>query len=683
MNVDVRCLAAPLLGVALAAGEPTAATYVSEIPKEFSATLFAKPPEVNYPVQVCAAGDGTLFVACDKNGSLGKAPKMGRIVRCRDGDGDGVADRFDLFVDDVVSPRGLGWDGRRLYCLHPPFVTAFEDVDGDGRAEKSTVLATGVGSTIAENKRGADHTSNGLRIGIDGWLYLAIGDFGCFDARGADGSRLQLRGGGVVRLRPDGGELELYDRGTRNCCDIALTPALDGFARDNTNDGGGWNVRLHQHVQLAEHGYPSLYKNFGAETFPMIADYGGGSGTGGLYAQEAALPGGYGDTLYTCDWGRSIVFRHALTPAGAGFTVDQKPFAKCDRVTDIDVDGMGRLYLASWKGGGFSFSNENVGAVVRLAPAGATPAPFPDLAKLGVPELVAAIGADSAVLRQEAQAELLRRGAAAAGASDALTRLAGGGGALNGRIAAIFTLKQLQGEASHPALVTLAQDKAVRAWALRALADRSSQGAKVPVEPFVQALADADPRVRVQAMIGIARLQRVEAADRIVPLARVSPGAKGPDLVEPHIAVRALQSLGAVDACLAALRGDAPADQLEGLLWALRGMHTVKAVDGLLARLDQAGDAVYRKRLLSTLIRLYQREGAWTQWSWWNVKPENSGPYYQRETWEGSAKIDAALRAAVAKDADTAAFVAAELKRHFVKHELAGPETKDEAEKKK
>ena len=55
---------------------------------------------------------------------------------------------------------------------------------------------------------------------------------------------------------------------------------MDLFARDNTNDGGGWDVRLHHFSGLEDHGYPRLYKNFGEEHIQPLADYGGGSGCG-------------------------------------------------------------------------------------------------------------------------------------------------------------------------------------------------------------------------------------------------------------------------------------------------------------------------------------------------------------------------------------------------------------------
>src|SRR5262245_8953179 len=211
-----------------------------KVPDGFNVTIFATPPAVNYPVFVSADVDGTLYVSSDGNGSLDRKPHLGRVLRVRDTDGDGQADEVKAFVPDVDSPRGLVWDQDRLYLLHPPDISVFIDRDHDGVADEKQTLVTGIGWTFKD--RPADHASNGLELGVDGWLYAAIGDFGFMEATGTDGRKLRLRGGGVVRVRPDGTGLELWAEGTRNILETAVSPLLDLFARDNTNDGGGWDV---------------------------------------------------------------------------------------------------------------------------------------------------------------------------------------------------------------------------------------------------------------------------------------------------------------------------------------------------------------------------------------------------------------------------------------------------------
>src|SRR5687768_14892888 len=67
-----------------------------KLPDGYEATLFAKPPQLGYPTSVSAAIDGTLFVAVDENGSLGRARNSpekprGYVMRLRDTDDDGKA----------------------------------------------------------------------------------------------------------------------------------------------------------------------------------------------------------------------------------------------------------------------------------------------------------------------------------------------------------------------------------------------------------------------------------------------------------------------------------------------------------------------------------------------------------------------------------------------------------------
>ncbi len=354
-------------------------------PDGFNVTLFAAPPDISYPTCLCAAPDGTLFVGVDLNGSLGAAPKKGKIVRCIDTVGEGKADKFNTFCE-VDSPRGLWWDKDTLYVLHPPFLSAFHDDDGDGVSDRHEVLVKGIGFDL--KFRGADHTTNGIRMGIDGWIYVAVGDYGFIKAEGKDGTTKQLRGGGIARVRPDGSGLEVVCDGLRNIYDVAISPTLDIFTRDNTNDGGGWDVRLAHNVPTGHYGYPRLFVNFPDEIIKPLFDYGGGSPTGSIYIDEPGFPAGFGTGLYTCEWGRSQVDFHPLSHSGSSFKVDKKTFLNIPRPTDIDVDGSSRMYISSWKDGSFNFSNPDVGFVVRVTSKDWKLNPYPDPKKASEEELV-------------------------------------------------------------------------------------------------------------------------------------------------------------------------------------------------------------------------------------------------------------------------------------------------------
>ena len=379
-----------------------------KVPEGFVATVFAAPPAVNYPVFVAAAPDGTLYVSSDGNGSLGRDPSRGRVIRLRDKDGDGRADETKVFCE-IDSPRGLVWDHDRLYLMHPPHLSVFIDKDGDGVSDEQKILVKNL--AFGYDKRPADHTTNGLSLGVDGYLYIAGGDFGFMDAEGSDGRKLTHRGGGVIRVRPDGSGLEIYSTGTRNILEVAISPQMDIFARDNTNDGGGWDVRFHHFTGGEDHGYPRLYKNFADECIAPLADYGGGSGCGAVYLDEPGF-GKWNGAPMTADWGRGAIYHHQVKPKGATFVETQTPekFIAIERATDADVDGMSRMYAASWRGASFSWAGPNVGFVVCVRPKEYHATPLPDFATLSDDELIALFDSPSYRRRVAAQRELVRRG---------------------------------------------------------------------------------------------------------------------------------------------------------------------------------------------------------------------------------------------------------------------------------
>ena len=611
-------------------------------PDGFELSVFAAPPDVRYPTCLAASPTGEVFVGVDENGSLDAKANRGRVVRCVDTDDDGKADKFNVFAS-MDSPRGLIWDAGTLYVLHPPTLTAFHDDNGDGTSDRSEELVKGMGFDL--KFRGADHTTNGIRLGIDGYIYVAVGDYGFIKAVGKDGASHQLLGGGIVRVRTDGSGLEIVSRGQRNIYDVAIDPYMNLFTRDNTNDGDGWDVRLSHVVPTGHMGYPSLFKRFPDEHIQPLADYGGGSPCGSLYLQEPGFPAPFGDLLYTCEWGRGGIFMHPLTPNGAGFKAEQKMFLEVPRPTDMDVDGRGRIYVSSWRDGGFNYSKPDIGYVIRLTVKDAKPAKFPDLKAENDDQLGGDLTFGSTVLRLAAQRELLRRGIKP-GMDKFLWNLAGAKTILlPGRVAAIFTLEQGLGARSFDGLLALAKaHPEVREFAIKALADRKEEAAKVDHKAVAAYLTDRDPRVRLQSVVALGRLGHVEDAPAILPLtADLDPRVA-------HVAVKALVALHAGDACLKALADPRLAP---GASMALQAMHDPKVVSGLIKLVDGSKDSAGRGAALKALCRLYFAEAPY-EGKWWGTRPDTSGPYYSAVTWEESEAVGKALRSAV-KQSDEAA----------------------------
>ncbi len=629
------------------------------VPTGFDFTIFATPPAVNYPVFVSAAVDGTLYVSSDGNGSIDRKPHMGRVLRVRDTNGDGQADEVKAFVPDVDSPRGLVWDHDRLYLLHPPDIDVFIDRDHDGVADEKKTLVKGIGWTFKD--RPADHGSNGLELGVDGWLYAAIGDFGFMEATGTDGRKLQLRGGGVVRVRPDGTGLELYANGTRNILEVAVSPLLDIFARDNTNDGGGWDVRLHHFTGLTQHGYPRLFKNFTGELLEPLADYGGGSGCGAGWIDEPGIPAAWNNAPFTADWGRNWIYHHGLTPKGATFTATQKEFIHLPRPTDLDVDGNAAIYASSWKGASFTWVGPDVGFIARVMPKNFKAQPMPDFASINNQQLVSTLESPSHSRRLAAQRTLLNREKIESVVPAIRSLASNKSKPLPSRVAAVFLLKQKFGTESHAFLAKLVSDPSIAPWAIRALTDRRDQLTDIPSSRIVSALKSTDPRVRREAARALEKIATPKQHKVLTPL------LTDEDAVVAHTAMQALIQLKAADASLAVLDDPKASPALRtGALRVLQSLHEPTVVTGLLARLEKETNADRRAGLLTALCRLHFIEGEWHGDSW-GTRPDTRGPFYQPESWSETPRIAKALRATL-KNADSseAVWIGRELARHRI-----------------
>ena len=601
-------------------------------PSNFDVTVFAAPPDVSYVTCLTAAPTTDVFIGIDETGSLGHQANAGRVVRAVDTKGTGTADKFTTFAT-MDHPRGLIWDDGKLWVLHPPFLTLYTD-NGSGVAGPGKDLITGISTEDLVKGRGADHTTNGIRMGIDGWIYIAMGDFGMLHATQSDGKPFQIHGGGVMRVRPDGTDLEIYSFGTRNIYDVAIDPLMNVFTRDNTNDGDNWNDRLAYDVPTGYYGYPSYFMHFPGEFIDCLADYGGGAPCGSIYLDEPSLPKGF----FTVEWGRSEVDHHPLTQDGANFKAGFEKFMSIPRGTDIDADGVGHLFVSSWANGGFSYSGPNVGFVVRLTPKGMTPAtPVPDFRSLKDGDLISYVASSSGVIRQAAQREILRREEklySKEKVGDSLRKLAQAPILLPGRVNAIFTLQQLQGPKAYPDLVQLSSIDELREFALRALADKKGD-ATIPIEPFVAGCKDKNPRVRVMAAWGLNRLGRAEGIKPLMPL------LADPDPIVAHVAMQSLVALHAVDDCLAAINSSDP-KMAQGAVRVLQHFHEVAVADALVSKADTLQDAAVRGQVYAGLCRLYHDEAPWDG-KWWGTRPDTRGPYYKPIEWDGSTRVAAAI----------------------------------------
>ncbi len=626
-----------------------------EWPEDLLITPFTGPDITPSPACLAVSPQGEVFVGVDMMGSLGKEPGKGKIVKLTDCNQDGIVDSHSTFAE-VDNPRGIIAIGDRVIVLHTVFgedsiasgmnLVYYVDGDGDGVADgPSQLLIEHISSPKFLQGRGTDHSTNGIRLGIDGWIYIAVGDFGFHGAVDRDGTTLTMLGGGILRVRPNGTEMEVYTHGLRNIYDVAIDPYMNIFTRGNTNDGGGWNIRFSHQIQSGEYGYPVLFKHFTEEIIPALVDVGGGSGTGALFMDDHRWPDQYNQVPVMADWGRSQLYIHRVKADGASYIQEENPFIKLPQITDLDVDASGRLYMAAWDGAGYT-GNPSKGFVVRAVPKDWEYEAFPNLKRASLKDLAQLMSSGSATARLYAQQELITRPAKKA--SDAAWKMIKDTDKpLYARVAALYAYTQINEVKAVEKFQEIYLDPDLREHVIRAMTDRKELAAAVPSDLLIESLASTSPRIKSATIIAMGRTNIPELGKELikinVPQSFKAPAwqEEGPhatpnaEIILPHLAVRALVNLKATDVCLAEVGGN----NNKLALWALRYMHTQEVVTGLISYYRSSESEKLKSEILATLSRLYTQEAPYDGSWWWGTRPDTHGPYYKSILWRGSQPI--------------------------------------------
>lgn len=188
----------------------------------FEVQLAAAEPLVASPVAIDWGADGRLWVVEMADYPMGMDGKMkagGRVRFLEDINGDGRFDKSTVFLDGLNFPNGIITWRRGVIITAAPDIFYAEDTDGDGKADKREVLFTGFKEGNLQLR------VNGLRWGLDNWLHCANG-----------------WSGGRPRSLKTGAEVDLSGRDLRIKPDEGLIEAESGqseFGR-NCNDWGDW-----------------------------------------------------------------------------------------------------------------------------------------------------------------------------------------------------------------------------------------------------------------------------------------------------------------------------------------------------------------------------------------------------------------------------------------------------------
>ena len=125
---------------------PRQALTTFQLPAGFHLELVASEPEVVSPVAMSFDERGRLFVVEMLDYPL-KPEALGRIKLLEDLDGDGRFEKSTIFTDNLHFPNGvMAWRGGILVTCAPD-ILYLADTDGDNRADVRRVVLTGFAET--------------------------------------------------------------------------------------------------------------------------------------------------------------------------------------------------------------------------------------------------------------------------------------------------------------------------------------------------------------------------------------------------------------------------------------------------------------------------------------------------------------------------------------------------------
>jgi putative membrane-bound dehydrogenase-like protein len=325
--------------------------------------VFAEAPDIVTPVGIAIDSRGRLFVVESHThfppaGYAG--PKSDRIKIFEDTDGDGKADKSTIFYEGLRHTMNLEVAAdQSLLVATRSEILRLRDTDGNGVADERT--------SLVQLETGGDYPHNGLSgfaIDFSGNIYFGFGEnLGVkYKLIGAEGKTLRGggEGGNIYRCASDGTQLVRIATGFWNPFHLCLDAYNNLFAVDNDPDSRP-PCRLLHVVEDGDYGYRFRNGRKGTHPFtawngelpgtlPMVA--GTGEAPSGIVAYESDnLPDDYRGNLLVTSWGDHRIERYALRKVGASFRAEMTPVVvggENFRPVGIAVAPDGAVYFSDW-----------------------------------------------------------------------------------------------------------------------------------------------------------------------------------------------------------------------------------------------------------------------------------------------------------------------------------------------
>lgn len=332
------------------------------LPPDFEIELVAAEPLVINPITMTLDDRGRLYVSESHTYRYGPGgspvkPYSNPIVRLEPLP-DGKGYRRVVVVDGLEEPAmGLAIRQGKLWVTANNYLFLFDLPEGgDGKATNKRTLLTD------KNKAWNPFGMFVLEWGPDGLLYMSVGNHN-IDIGGPT-NRVSGRGGSgiVVRLKPDGSDLERLVHGLRVPYSFEYDPFGQLWLLSNGQGNPDRFVRVIDGVDYHCYSRPGVNNDWLASRHPLAPpclELLSGAHTQLIRYYGAAWPASYSGSLLLDNWGahgfngaNRAIFR--FVPDSKGTIVSRESFVSCAdphfRPSHILLDPDGNLLIADWYG---------------------------------------------------------------------------------------------------------------------------------------------------------------------------------------------------------------------------------------------------------------------------------------------------------------------------------------------
>jgi putative membrane-bound dehydrogenase-like protein len=553
----------------------------------FEVSHFASEPEIIKPIWLAWDERGRLWIAETVDYPNELKPEgegQDRLKICEDTNSDGRADKFTIFTDKLSIPTGFVFGNGGVIVIHSGKTEFFKDTNDDDKADERRVLFTGwgMGDTHA--------TASNLRYGFDGWIWGTVGYSGF---RGTVGGKEIRFGQGIFRFKPDGSVLEFVRSSNNNTWGLGITE--DNIIFGSTANGNasmympipnryyeavnGWSASRLETIADSQRFYPLTEK---IRQVDFHGRYTAGAGSA-IYTARSFPKEYWNRVQFVAEPTGHLLGKFHLQKRGADFVAHNgRSFSASDdewtSPIAAEVGPDGALWIIDWynyviqhnptprgfrtgKGAAYEtpLRDKQHGRIYRVAYQGVKPAKAIDLAKASPQQLVAALKSDNMLWRMHAQRLLVER--ANKDVVPALSQLVRDTSVdeIGLNPAAIHALWTLLGLGAVDGETTVAALKhpsaAVRRAGLMVMPRTDAARA-------ARLLEDADPQVRLAALLAISEMPPSEAiASALVTLLQQPGNSEDRWIPDGVTAAAAKNDAGFLRAVLASYK---PAVSSEG-----------------------------------------------------------------------------------------------------------------------